>query len=115
MDRGEDKENSNISNTPDRLVQLTGEHHTKNSRLILHVDKQFWPRPLILLVDILLATPCGKAGARTQSEQRHTASIKAVTKRLGHGWRESTESLTISNHFHRGVCWRHQGCAGPMA
>jgi hypothetical protein len=37
MDRGEDKENSNISNisnTPDRLVQMTGEHHTKDSGLI---------------------------------------------------------------------------------
>jgi hypothetical protein len=39
MDRGEDKKNSNISNTPDRLVQMTGEHHTKDSSLILNVDK----------------------------------------------------------------------------
>jgi hypothetical protein len=56
MDRGEDKENSNISNPPDRLVQMTGEHHTQDSRLILNVDKQIWQRPLIQFANILLAS-----------------------------------------------------------
>ena len=67
IDRGEDKEKSNISNPPDRLVQMTGEHHTKHSGLILNVDKQIWPRPLILLVNILLT------GTLRQSRSSHAS------------------------------------------